>query len=141
MISASGLVCAMSRGLRSCRNGCSSACTVAARPEMTGEASLPLRGSLWRLTSGKALGSATRVASSYPFTSSLICGSVVGSDGCSASGPASTSSRALWRSSTVEYCIETMCLTWWLKLSRSSRPPRGYGEWSSAAMKRLRTWK
>ena len=64
MISASGWVCAISRGRRSWRSGCSSAWTVAALPEITGDASLPLRGSLWRLTSGNALGSATSVASS-----------------------------------------------------------------------------
>ena len=42
---------------------------------------------------------------------------------CSRSGPASTSSSARWRSSAVEYCIETRCLIWWLRLSRTIRPP------------------
>ena len=60
---------------------------------------------------------------------------------CSAYGPARTSSRAISRSSTVEYCIETRWAIWWLRLSRTIRPPRSYGECSSAATKRLRWWK
>ena len=49
----------------------------------------------------------------------------LGSMSCSPSGPAKTSSRAWSRSSAVEYCIETRCVIWWLRLSRINRPPRG----------------
>ncbi len=102
---------------------------------------LPRFGGFSRRIGGNESGSFSRRASVKPFTNSRTSPSRVGSAGCKVCGPARMSSRAWCRSSTVEYCIATRWEIWWLRLSWTIRPPRGYGECSSAATNRLRWWK
>ena len=62
-------------------------------------------------------------------------GQLVGELPCRPYGPASTSSSAWWRISTVEYCIETRCLIWWLS-ALAHHPAAAAGTASGAAPRR-----
>ena len=120
---ASGCRAASSRTGRVCRTAAVAAETSWPILPFGWVGSWPRFGGFSRRTGGNASGSGEVCASAYCLRLACSSGSFVSSWPCSASGPASTSSSARWRSSAVEYCIENRCFTWWLKLSRTTRPP------------------